>query len=108
TILQSMGVPAQIVVGAVRHGTAAGQAGGVAVTEGRDIDDKPEVSPDGNTVYFTFTRDGYLCFWAQRLDPVTKHPLGPPFAFEHFHNSEGRGGAYLLFSSDLTVARDKI
>jgi hypothetical protein len=43
-------------------------------------DDKPQFSADGNTVYFTSTRDGYLCIWAQRLDPVTKHPLGLPFA----------------------------
>jgi len=100
--------PAQILIAQVLHGAAAGQAEWITVTDGAYEDDKPQFSPDGNTVYFTSTRDGYLCIWAQRLDPMTKHPLGPPFAFEHFHNSEGRGGAYLLFSSDLTVARDKI
>jgi Tol biopolymer transport system component/DNA-binding winged helix-turn-helix (wHTH) protein len=102
------GVPAQILIAQVRHGAAAGQTEWIAVTDGEYEDDKPQFSPDGNTVYFTSTRDGYLCIWAQRLDPMTKHPSGPPFAFEHFHNSEGRAAAYHSFSSDLTVARDKI
>ena len=106
--LQSLAGLAQILIAPVRHGAAAGQAEWIAVTDGRNNDDKPQFSPDGNTVYFTSTRDGYLCIWAQRLDPVTKHPLGPPFAFEHFHNSEGRAAAYNQNDSDLTVARDKI
>jgi Tol biopolymer transport system component/DNA-binding winged helix-turn-helix (wHTH) protein len=106
--LQSLAGLAQIVIAPVRHGAAAGQAEWIALTDGRNSDDKPQFSPDGNTAYFTSTRDGYLCIWAQRLDPVTKHPLGPPFAFEHFHNSEGRAAASNQKASDLTVARDKI
>jgi eukaryotic-like serine/threonine-protein kinase len=109
--LQSMDLmqsPAQILIAPVRHGLASGEAEWIAVTDGRHSDDKPQFSPDGNTVYFTSTRDGYLCIWAQRLDPVTKHPLGPPFAFEHFHNSEGRAGAFNQKDSDLSIARDKI
>ncbi len=106
--LQSLAGIAQILIAPVRHGAAAGQTEWIAVTDGRNNDDKPQFSPDGNTVYFTSTRDGYLCIWAQRLDPVTKHELGPPFAFEHFHNSEGRAAAYNPIASDLTVARDKI
>jgi hypothetical protein len=39
---------------------------------------------------------------------VTKHTQGPPFAFEHFHNSAGRAGASDQKESDLSVARDKI
>ena len=106
--LQSLVGLAQILIAPVRHGTAAGQAEWIAITDGRNNDDKPQFSPDGNTIYFTSTRDGYLCIWAQRLDPVTKHPLGPPYAFEHFHNSDGRAAAYNQIYSDLTVARDKI
>jgi dipeptidyl aminopeptidase/acylaminoacyl peptidase len=106
--LQSLAGLAQIMITPVRHGAAAGHAEWIAVTNGRYEDDKPQFSADGNTVYFTSTRDGYLCIWAQRLDPMTKHPLGSPFAFEHFHNSEGRAGAYNEITSDLTVARDKI
>jgi len=106
--LQSLVGFAQILIAPVRHGAAAGQAEWIVVTDGRYPDDKPQFSPDGNTVYFTSTRDGYLCIWAQRLDPVTKHPVGPPFAFEHFHNREGHDAAYNQITSDLTVARDKI
>ncbi|HET6218189.1 MAG TPA: hypothetical protein VFE27_14290, partial [Acidobacteriaceae bacterium] len=106
--LQSLVGLAQILIAPVRHGAAAGPAEWITVTDGRNNDDKPQFSRDGNTIYFTSTRDGYLCIWAQRLDSVTKHPLGPPFAFEHFHNSEGHAAAYYQQLSDLTVARDKI
>jgi Tol biopolymer transport system component/DNA-binding winged helix-turn-helix (wHTH) protein len=100
----------QIMIAPVQHGSAAKQAEWITVTDGRSYDDKPQFSADGNTLYFTSARDGYLCIWAQRLDPATKHPLGPPFAFEHFHNSAGRGGTnfWQVSSADLSVARDKI
>jgi DNA-binding winged helix-turn-helix (wHTH) protein/Tol biopolymer transport system component len=101
-------LPAQILIAPVRNGSAAGEAEWIAVTDGKHGDDKPQFSADGNTVYFTSTRDGYLCIWAQRLDPMTKHPLGPPFAYEHFHNAAGRAGVNHQGSSDLSVARDKI
>jgi eukaryotic-like serine/threonine-protein kinase len=100
--------PAQILIAPVRNGSAAGEAEWIAVTDGKHGDDKPQFSADGNTVYFTSTRDEYLCIWAQRLDPMTKHPLGLPFAYEHFHNSAGRAGVVHQGSSDLSVARDKM
>ena len=100
--------PSQILIAPVRHGSAAAEAEWIAVTDGQHIDDKPQFSADGNTVYFTSTRDGYLCVWAQRLDPVTKHPLGSPFAYEHFHNATGRTAAFNQGRSDLSVASDKI
>jgi DNA-binding winged helix-turn-helix (wHTH) protein/Tol biopolymer transport system component len=98
----------QILIAPVRHGSAANETEWIAVTDGRYIDDKPQFSPDGNTVYFTSTRDGYLCIWAQRLDPVTKHPLGPPLAYEHFHNSAGHDATFSQEYADLSVAGDKI
>jgi Tol biopolymer transport system component len=98
----------QITIAPVRHSSAAGEAEWIAITDGRYWDDKPQFSADGNTLYFTSTRDGYLCIWAQRLDPVTKRPLGQPFAFEHFHNSAGHWGRFYQIRSDLSVARDKI
>jgi dipeptidyl aminopeptidase/acylaminoacyl peptidase len=72
----------QILIAPVRYGLAAApKTEWIAVTDGRNNDDKPQFSPDGNTVYFTSTRDGSLCIWAQRLDPATKHPLGQPPRF---------------------------
>jgi eukaryotic-like serine/threonine-protein kinase len=108
---QSLHLPeplAQILIAPVRHGSAATEAEWIAVTDGLHRDDKPQFSADGNTLYFTSTRDGNLCIWAQRLNPVTKQPLGPPFAYEHFHDSAGRAGANYLDESDLSVARDKV
>jgi eukaryotic-like serine/threonine-protein kinase len=99
---------AQILIAPVRNGSAAGEAEWIAVTDGKHGDDKPQFSADGNTVYFTSTRDEYLCIWAQRLDPVSKHPVGSPFAYEHFHDSAGRAAALNQGLLDLSVARDKI
>jgi hypothetical protein len=59
-------------------------------------------------VYFTSTRDGFMCIWAQRLDPVTRHPMGPPFAYEHFHDATGRAAVAIQDFQDLSVARDKM
>jgi eukaryotic-like serine/threonine-protein kinase len=100
--------PSQILIAPVRHGSAGGEAEWIPVTDGSHNDDKPQFSADGNTVYFTSNRDGYLCIWAQKLDPVTKHAVGPPFAYEHFHNSAGHDASTDRIASDLSVARDKI
>ena len=32
-------------------------------------------------------KDGYLDMWAQRLYPVTRHPVGEAFAVYHFHET---------------------
>ena len=42
-------------------------------------------SPDGKSLYFTSTRDGHRCLWAQRLDPTSHRPLGDPFPVQHLH-----------------------
>jgi Tol biopolymer transport system component len=100
---------AQILIAPVRHGVAGERSEWIGVTDGRYADDKPQFSPNGNVVYFTSTRDGYLCIWAQRLNPVTKRPVGQPFAYEHFHNASGRSAPmYQPWMSDLSVAREKM
>jgi len=108
------GWTSQIMIAPVRNEVAGKEADWIAVTDGRYSDDKPQFSPDGNTVYFTSTRDGYLCIWAQELDPVTKRPVGEALAYEHFHNSPGRDAASFWGGwggagfPDLSVARDKM
>jgi eukaryotic-like serine/threonine-protein kinase len=101
---------AQILIAPVRQGVGSAPVEWIAITDGQHSDDKPQFSADGNTVYFTSTRDGYLCIWAQRLDPATKHPVGAPTAFAHLHNSSGHYAASAAWqrSSDLVVARDKM
>lgn len=51
------------------------------------VDLLPSWSPDGRLLYFLSGRDGFRCIWAQRLDPVTKRPAGPPAHIQHFHRS---------------------
>src|SRR5262249_48800467 len=97
---------AQILIAPVRNGVAGDASTWIPITDGRYSDDKPQFSADGNTVYFTSTRDGYLCIWTQKLDPITKRPRGPAVAFEHFHNSMGRDARTV--SSDLSVSRDQV
>jgi DNA-binding winged helix-turn-helix (wHTH) protein/Tol biopolymer transport system component len=96
----------QIFIARVRHGLPAPKGGWIMLTDTTFRDDKPRFSPDGSTVFFTSTRDGYLCVWAQRLDPESKHPVGTPFAVEHFHNSEGHHGTGLQRDLELSVARN--
>ena len=80
----------------------------IPLTGGQFWDDKPRWSPDGNLMYFTSLRDGFLCLWAQRLKPDTKHPIGPPFPVQHFHDSRlsltNTGFAIL----EVALARDKV
>jgi Tol biopolymer transport system component len=103
---------AQIMIAPVRDGIPGKEMEWIAVTDGQYNDDKPQFSPDGNTVYFlSSTRDGYICIWAQRLDPATKRPVGAPVGYEHFHSWAQRDPlpyGQIISSSDLTVASDKM
>jgi serine/threonine protein kinase/Tol biopolymer transport system component len=44
-------------------------------------------SHDGNLLYVTSWRDGHLCIWARHLHPLTKQPMGEPFAVFHSHST---------------------
>jgi serine/threonine protein kinase/Tol biopolymer transport system component len=59
----------------------------IPVTDGREMERYGAWSPDGNTLYFLSERDGFRCIRAQRLDPVSKHPVGPPLDIYHFHQA---------------------
>jgi Tol biopolymer transport system component len=81
----------------------------IQLTSGEFHDDKPQFSPDGNTVYFTSNRDGFMCMWALRLDPRTRRPLGAPFPIQHFHGSQRvHSGISRAIDLELNVAEDKI
>ena len=45
----------------------------------------PFWSPDGNLLYFLSKRDGFLCVWAQPLNPRTKKPAGALKDIHHAH-----------------------
>jgi len=80
----------------------------VAVTDGEFSDDKPRFSPDGNLLYFTSNRDGFVCLWAQQLDPATKRPKGSPFTIKHFHRTRLSIMNVDLGSLEISVARDRV
>ena len=99
---------ARLMIAPVRNGVPAGQSEWVSITDGKYADDKPQLSPDGNTLYFTSERDGYLCIWAQHLDRSTKRPINAPFVVQHFHNAQWRILDSNRYQTELWVARDKI
>jgi len=67
----------------------------------------PRWSPDGSMLYFSSEQDGYACIWAERLDPVNKHPRGEPFAVQHFHSTSLKMVAP-SFTDPIALAFDKI
>jgi len=80
----------------------------IAVTDGQSYDLGPSWSPDGSVLYFISERDGFRCLWAQRLDRQTKHPVGAPFAMQHFHAAT-RSMAHLTTNwLGLSLAADKM
>ncbi len=59
----------------------------IPITDGRGVERYAAWSPDGNTLYFLSERDGFRCIRAQRLDPISKRPVGPPLDIYHFHSA---------------------
>jgi hypothetical protein len=53
-------------------------------------------------------RETRRCVWAQRLDRVTKHPVGAPFPVQHFHRASLSPIYVKPGQRSLSVARDKI
>ena len=93
----------------VENFVPAGQDQWIQLTSGDYNDDKPQFSPDGNILYFTSNRDGFICMWALRLNPKTKRPLGVPLPIQHLHNSQRVNSSISLSSEmELTLAKDKI
>ena len=78
----------RVYISPVENFVPAGPDRWIQLTSGEYHDDKPQFSPDGNTMYFTSNRDGSMCMWALRLDPKTKRPVGVPFPIQHFHGSQ--------------------
>ncbi len=99
--------PGEIRVSPVRNGMPAGpDEWKIAVKGAADL---PRWAPDGNMLYFLSGRDSFKCFWAQKLDPATKDPIGEPFAIQHFHRTR-RSLRYIQDSGavGMAVARDRI
>jgi Tol biopolymer transport system component len=85
----------------------------IALTDLQHFDAQPQWSRDGQKVYFTSNRDGSgsICLWALRLDPVTKQPVGSPFAVQHFHGTPRSYTLYPVFSigpDRLVISLDQV
>lgn len=80
----------------------------IAVTTSGTENDKPRWSPDGQILYFTSTRDGFRCIWAQRLNPGTNRPVGDPIGILHFHSSARSLSNVDLYKLEMSVAAGRL
>ena len=97
--------PAQVIVAKVQGSVVAGEKDWIVISQDGD---SPNWSPDANLLYFRSDRDGSPCLWAQRLDPATKRPVGPPLGIQHFHTKGLSWRNLYLGPTGLAVARDKV
>ena len=58
------------------------------VTDGLSFDDKPRWSPDGRTIYFISSRDGWLNVWGRRFDRTAGRPETESFQVTSFAGQE--------------------
>jgi hypothetical protein len=98
----------QLVVTPVVNGMPAGEADWIPLTEA-DVDVRwPAWSPAGDALFFTSTRDGFVCVWAQRVAKESMRRLGPPVAIYHAHTARLLIGALGPNERGLAVARDNV
>jgi Tol biopolymer transport system component len=75
----------------------------MALSDDRSAASVPHWSPGGNLVYIIDARDGNRCLWAQRLEPLTKLPSGPPVAIYHAHRA-----SLVIEEGGLSVAAGRL
>jgi hypothetical protein len=73
----------------VGQGAAAG-ARGVEIARSVERLTSPRWSPEGDRLYTMAVHDGFLCIFAQALDPASKAPRGEPAAVFHAHGNPWR------------------
>ena len=78
------------------------------ITDDSSFHDKSRWSPDGNLLYYTSDRDGFKCIRAQRLDPATKRPVGPPFDVYHSHGARRSLLNAGIPSMEISLSRDRM
>lgn len=63
----------------------------IKISEEDAVEDNAAWSPDGNSLYFTSSRDGHICLWRQRLDPHSHRPAGEAVGVQHLHERPMHG-----------------
>ncbi len=89
-----------ITIAPMRNGAMAGPDEWVSLAEQSG---RAWWSPDGNLAYFYSTRDGFGCYWAWRLDPTTKQPIGEIIEVLHMHD-----GRHSLSPQAYGLASDRL
>jgi Tol biopolymer transport system component len=59
----------------------------VALTDDQTVEEEHVWSPRGDAIYFVSERDGNRCLWMRKLDPATRHPVGPVMSVLHLHGA---------------------
>jgi hypothetical protein len=59
-------------------------------------------SPDDTLVYGRATLDGFACLWANRVDRISKQPVGAPLPVFHAH------GARAVYDASTSVGSGRI
>jgi eukaryotic-like serine/threonine-protein kinase len=98
----------QIFIAPVHGWQAAPESSWIPVTNGRTPDRQAVWAPGGTLVYFLSERDGFRCFWAQRLDAATKRPRGEPFVVQHFHQARRSFDSDRFAGIQLSIGPDKL
>ena len=97
----------QVMIAPYQNETRSTESSWVALTNGSSWDTAPGWSPDGKLVYYTSSRDGFRCIWAQRIDSSRK-PVGAPFGVYHFHAARRSPGLVPLNGIDMFIGSDQI
>jgi Tol biopolymer transport system component len=98
----------RIVIAPFRKDAAPAVREWIVVAEATRVLDKTLWSSDGSLLYYVSEVDGFRCIRAQRLDPTTKMPLGPPLDVYHSHSARRSLMNPWLGALDLSVTADKL
>ena len=80
----------RIFVAPVPEGRTMTEPDWIPITDGSYLEGSAKWSPNGRLLYFISNRDGSHCIWAQRLDEISKEPLGEPFEVFAIHDARRR------------------
>ncbi len=103
-----MAFPGGVQVAPLRGAQPIPESDRIQISEEGWFADKPRWSPDGNLLYYTSDRDGFVCIYAQPLDPETKEPTGELLAIHHSHGTANSIQNVSYANLEISVATDRI
>jgi eukaryotic-like serine/threonine-protein kinase len=97
----------RVFISPFRDGATSGLDEWIPATSGTAWDDKPRWLEADSLVFYS-NRDHFGCLWKQRLDPVSKRPLGPPEPVYHFHTPRLSLRTQYPTSFEIAASRDTL